>query len=180
MAPAGETAMVSTFTGPAVYTEAEKYQKVDFSAIADNKAKFAKTADNGWLAMVQHYFVAAFVPKEKTAARVLHAQAGRRQRLPGWRDRAGRRNCAGCQGRTAVGLYAGPQEQAALKQVAAGPRPGGRLRLADRRRRTDLLGAGSHPQAGRQLGLGDRRPDHWHQGRVLSAVCRVATSRWPR
>ena len=66
VAPAGETAMVSTFTGPAVFTDAEKYQKIDFSAIADNKAKFAKTADNGWLAMVQHYFVAAWVPKEKT------------------------------------------------------------------------------------------------------------------
>src|SRR5574343_2052067 len=65
-APAGESKMVSTFTGPAVYTEADKYQKVTFEHIADNKAKFTKTADNGWLAMVQHYFVAAWVPKEKT------------------------------------------------------------------------------------------------------------------
>jgi YidC/Oxa1 family membrane protein insertase len=62
------TAMVSTFTGPAVFTETEKYQKVDFSAIADNKAKFAKTADNGWLAMVQHYFVAAGYPRIRPRA----------------------------------------------------------------------------------------------------------------
>jgi YidC/Oxa1 family membrane protein insertase len=56
--PEGETKMVSTFTGAAVYTDADKYQKVDFH-IAENKAKFVKNADNGWLAMVQHYFVSA-------------------------------------------------------------------------------------------------------------------------
>ena len=120
VAPAGETAMVSTFTGPAVFTETEKYQKVDFSAIADNKAKFAKTADNGWLAMVQHYFVAAVVPKDNTPRefymRKLEGsnifQAGV---IVPVADIA-----PGAKGETAVGLYAGPQEQSALKQVASG------------------------------------------------------------
>jgi YidC/Oxa1 family membrane protein insertase len=68
VAPEGESAMVSTFTGPAVFTDAEKYQKIDFADITKEKAKFAKTADNGWLAMVQHYFVAAWVPKRKILA----------------------------------------------------------------------------------------------------------------
>jgi YidC/Oxa1 family membrane protein insertase len=67
IAPQGETAMVSTFTGPAVYTDGDKYQKIAFEDVAKGKAKFTKTADNGWLAMVQHYFVAAFVPKEGAA-----------------------------------------------------------------------------------------------------------------
>ncbi|EXI81761.1 MAG: membrane protein insertase [Candidatus Accumulibacter sp. BA-94] len=53
--------MVSTFTGPAVYTDQEKFQKVDFADIAKGKAKFASKADNGWIAMVQHYFVAAWI-----------------------------------------------------------------------------------------------------------------------
>ena len=66
VAPEGETAMVSTFTGPAVYTEANKYQKIDFGDITKGNTKFTKTADNGWLAMVQHYFVSAWVPAEKT------------------------------------------------------------------------------------------------------------------
>jgi YidC/Oxa1 family membrane protein insertase len=107
-APEGETMMVSTFTGPAVYTDAEKYQKVAFSDIADNKAKFAKTADNGWLAMVQHYFVSAWVPKDKTSASSTCAR-WKAATLPGRRDRAGRRNCTGRQGRNLVSLYAGPQ-----------------------------------------------------------------------
>lgn len=119
-APAGETAMVSTFTGPAVYTEAEKYQKVDFGHIADNKAKFAKTADNGWLAMVQHYFVAAFVPKDKTPREFYM------RKLEGGNVfQAGvivpvAEIAPGAKGESGVSLYAGPQEQAALKQVAPG------------------------------------------------------------
>ncbi|HNC21341.1 membrane protein insertase YidC [Accumulibacter sp.] len=62
-APEGESSMVSTFTGPAVYTDQEKFQKVDFADIAKGKAKFASKADNGWIAMVQHYFVAAWIPE---------------------------------------------------------------------------------------------------------------------
>jgi YidC/Oxa1 family membrane protein insertase len=53
---------VVTFTGPAVYTDAEKFQKVEFADILKGKAKFAQKADNGWVAMVQHYFVAAWLP----------------------------------------------------------------------------------------------------------------------
>ncbi|MFA6314167.1 MAG: membrane protein insertase YidC, partial [Sterolibacterium sp.] len=54
---------VSTFTGPAVFTEQEKYQKIDFADIAKGKAKHALKADNGWIAMVQHYFVSAWLPQ---------------------------------------------------------------------------------------------------------------------
>ena len=68
MAPEGETKMVSTFTGPAVYTEQDKYQKISFDDIGAGKAKFAKTADNGWLAMVQHYFVSAWCRRTRRRA----------------------------------------------------------------------------------------------------------------
>ena len=67
VAPEGENKMVSTFTGPAVYTEQEKYQKIDFSDIEKGKTKFNTKADNGWIAMVQHYVVSAWVPQEKQA-----------------------------------------------------------------------------------------------------------------
>ena len=56
-----ETPFYSTFTGPAVYTEAQKYQKVEFAKIDSNKADFEKTATNGYVAMVQHYFASAWV-----------------------------------------------------------------------------------------------------------------------
>ncbi|UCV19010.1 membrane protein insertase YidC [Ferribacterium limneticum] len=120
VAPAGETAMVSTFTGPAVFTDAEKYQKVDFSAIADNKAKFAKTADNGWLAMVQHYFVAAWVPKEKTQREFYMRKVEGSNVFQTGVIVPVAEIAPGAKGETSVSLYAGPQEQSALKQVAEG------------------------------------------------------------
>ncbi|WP_374522739.1 membrane protein insertase YidC [Hydrogenophaga sp.] len=56
-----DTPFYSTFTGPAIYTEAQKYQKVEFEQIANNKASFEKSTDNGYVAMVQHYFASAWL-----------------------------------------------------------------------------------------------------------------------
>jgi YidC/Oxa1 family membrane protein insertase len=59
--PPGESSFYSTFTGPAVYTDAQKYQKVEFSDIEKNKVEIEKSAENGYVAMVQHYFASAWV-----------------------------------------------------------------------------------------------------------------------
>ena len=120
VSPAGETKMVSTFTGPAVYTEAEKYQKVAFGDVADNKAKFAKTADNGWLAMVQHYFVSAWVPKDKVQREYYMRKLEGSNVVQAGVIIPVSEIAAGAKGEASVKLYAGPQEQAALKEVAPG------------------------------------------------------------
>jgi YidC/Oxa1 family membrane protein insertase len=59
--PEGESSFYFTFTGPAVYTEAKKFQKVDFKEIAKESTSHEKAADNGWVAMVQHYFASAWL-----------------------------------------------------------------------------------------------------------------------
>jgi YidC/Oxa1 family membrane protein insertase len=59
--PPGESKFYSTFTGPAVYTEAKKYQKVNFEDIEKNKVDVEKSATNGYVAMVQHYFASAWL-----------------------------------------------------------------------------------------------------------------------
>ena len=59
--PLGESSFYSTFTGPAIYTDAKKYQKVEFTDIEKNKVDVEKTAENGYVAMVQHYFASAWV-----------------------------------------------------------------------------------------------------------------------
>lgn len=59
--PPGESSFYSTFTGPAVYTDAKKYQKVEFKTIESNKVDVEKQADNGYVAMVQHYFATAWI-----------------------------------------------------------------------------------------------------------------------
>jgi YidC/Oxa1 family membrane protein insertase len=64
-APAGESAFYFTFTGPALYTDANKFTKIAFSDIekrgAGAKPDHATTTDNGWVAMVQHYFASAWL-----------------------------------------------------------------------------------------------------------------------
>ncbi len=59
--PPGESSFYSTFTGPAVYTEAKKYQKIDFKDIEKGKLDFVKESANGYVAMVQHYFASAWI-----------------------------------------------------------------------------------------------------------------------
>ncbi|MGC1174243.1 membrane protein insertase YidC [Polaromonas sp.] len=59
--PPGESSFYSTFTGPALYTEAKKYQKVEFKDIENNKVDVEKHASNGYVAMVQHYFATAWM-----------------------------------------------------------------------------------------------------------------------
>ena len=63
--PPGESSFYSTFTGPAMYTEASKYHKVEFKDIEKGKVDHDKAADNGWVGMVQHYFASAWLVNDK-------------------------------------------------------------------------------------------------------------------
>lgn len=56
----------TSFTGPAVYTEEKHFQKVEFGDIEKRKAEHVKSADNGWVAMVQHYFNSAWLVAGKS------------------------------------------------------------------------------------------------------------------
>jgi len=51
----------NTFTGPAVYTSEEKFHKIAFADITKNKASLPAPSNNGWIAMVQHYFASAWL-----------------------------------------------------------------------------------------------------------------------
>jgi YidC/Oxa1 family membrane protein insertase len=62
--PAGTSHFYRTFTGIAVYSEQEKFQKVTFPDIEKGKAHYIKQADNGWIAVVQHYFATAWIPPQ--------------------------------------------------------------------------------------------------------------------
>jgi len=59
--PAGESSFYSTFTGPAIYTEAKKYQKAEFTDIKKKNVDVEKQATNGYISMVQHYFASAWM-----------------------------------------------------------------------------------------------------------------------
>ena len=79
--PPGESSFYSTFTGPAIYTDAKKYQKVEFSDIEKNKAEIEKTVDqrlrgHGAALLCQ----SAWLLADGVVARVFRAQ-GRQQPL---------------------------------------------------------------------------------------------------
>jgi YidC/Oxa1 family membrane protein insertase len=59
--PASSMMGPSSFTGPAAYTEGKKYHKIEFKDIDNNKAEIDKSASTGYVAMVQHYFVSAWL-----------------------------------------------------------------------------------------------------------------------
>jgi YidC/Oxa1 family membrane protein insertase len=61
----GASTFVPTYTGPAIYTELEKFQKIEFSNIEKNKVSLPHNPDNGWIGMLQHYFVSAWLPSGK-------------------------------------------------------------------------------------------------------------------
>jgi YidC/Oxa1 family membrane protein insertase len=125
--PDGESSMVATFTGPAVYTDQEKFQKVDFADIEKGKANFATKADNGWLAMIQHYFVSAWVP-EPGLPREFYMRRVENSVSPA--VAAGVIVPApvaapGTKATLSVPIYAGPQIQTTLEQLAKPKAEGG-------------------------------------------------------
>ena len=68
--PFGGAFSASTFTGPAVYTGVEKFNKVAFTAMDKNKITIptqVPAGDPAWVAMVQHYFASAWIPGDKFA-----------------------------------------------------------------------------------------------------------------
>jgi YidC/Oxa1 family membrane protein insertase len=119
-APAEDQYMLQTFTGPAVYTDQLKYQKIGWSDIDKNKTSLPSgQLNDGWIAMVQHYFVAALVPP-KSAKREFYAN-----RIDEGFYRAGLMVDLGTvepQGsvRGVAQLYVGPQEQDRLVALAPG------------------------------------------------------------
>ncbi len=64
--PDGESSFYSTFTGPAVFTGEKKYQKVEFKDIEKDKLEFQKQSNDGYIAMVQHYFATAWLLPDGT------------------------------------------------------------------------------------------------------------------
>jgi YidC/Oxa1 family membrane protein insertase len=115
----GDTFMLRTFHGPAVYTEQNKYVKVSFDDIEKGKTSYTPNADNGWIAMVQHYFVVALVApgnvqREFFTRKVSEGLFSAGVILPVPTVAPGQ------SGKVVMHVYAGPQDLKHLEQVAPG------------------------------------------------------------
>jgi YidC/Oxa1 family membrane protein insertase len=115
----GESKWYFTFTGPAVYTDAKKFEKVAFGDIEKNKAGHAANASDGWIAMVQHYFASAWLvadgaPREFRTQKVSNNLYAVQMLLP-LAELA-----PGASTTHEARLFAGPQEEKVLEALAPG------------------------------------------------------------
>ena len=117
--PSGESKFYSTFTGPAVYTEESKFQKLDFEKIEKGKDEHATKADNGWVAIVQHYFVSALVPTDKAQREIFTKKIDTNLYAVGDILPLGT-IAPGATITNDARLYSGPQESAVLEATAPG------------------------------------------------------------
>jgi len=117
--PPGESSFYFTFTGPALYTDAKKFQKLDFKDIEKNKAEHEKSADNGWVAMVQHYFASAWIVGDKQPREFRTAKVGDNLYSIATVVPLGA-VAPGAQVVHQARLFAGPQEEKKLAELAPG------------------------------------------------------------
>jgi YidC/Oxa1 family membrane protein insertase len=117
--PEGESALYYTYTGPVVFTEGEKFKKVDFSSIERGRAEHAKSADNGWIGMIQHYFVTAWVPPAGVA-REFYTRAVDRNLYSVGSIVALPALAPNERAVSEARLYVGPQDQNRLAELAPG------------------------------------------------------------
>jgi len=118
-APRGSSFFLHTYTGPAFYTDAMKFQKVAFNDIQAGKAEFEKTANNGWVGMVQHHFVSAWLPEDGVKREYYTRALGDGLYSSGVILAEGTL-APGQQKTFTVPLYAGPQIQSLLEKTAPG------------------------------------------------------------
>jgi len=109
----------TSFTGPVVYTEARKFQKLDFKDIEKGKADHDKTADNGWVAMVQHYFFSAWLHNDKQAREFYARKVDTNLYAVGELLTVGAVE-PGASATVDSQLYLGPQEEKKIETLAPG------------------------------------------------------------
>jgi len=113
----GGNMFMYTYTGGAVYTQEDKYEKYDFDDLG--AGQLDRDAVDGWVSMIQHYFLAAIVPPR-----------GEQQHFYGKRLNNGRavigaytpaKTVAPASSETFTGkLFLGPKTQAELEELAEG------------------------------------------------------------
>ncbi len=123
--PVGESSFYSTFTGPAIYTEAKKYQKVEFADIKKKKVDIETQSSTGYVAMVQHYFASAWVLPDGVLRNISMDAVDIGARMPDCCYRATliaplEAIAPGKTKSVSATLFAGPQEEHELEAIYPG------------------------------------------------------------
>ena len=114
---AGEDAsmMMPTYRGGAYSTADETYEKYDFEDMVD--ASLNRNTQGGWIGMIQHYFVSAWVPSKDTQNNLYSRIVGNGQAaIIGVKEPVFTINPGEIQSASAI-LFAGPKDQAELNEI---------------------------------------------------------------
>ena len=112
----------TTFTGPAAYTEKEKFNKLEFTEIDKNKITIptqVPAGDPAWVAMVQHYFASAWIPGDKTVRDIYAGKIDNNLYRIGIQTPLGV-VAPGTVFVEKARLFVGPQEESVLETIAPG------------------------------------------------------------
>jgi YidC/Oxa1 family membrane protein insertase len=117
----------AAYTGAVLYNETDKFKKVDFgeldklAADPSRKLPYTKNTDNGWVGMVEHYFVVAWLPSnDMKTPREFYAKKLDNGLYADGVILQGAAIAPGATGEIKVPLYVGPEEQDTLKNLAKG------------------------------------------------------------
>ena len=115
-APDGNTGFgVSPYLGAALTQPDERYTKLSFSDLNDEP--FSKRLPAGWVAILQHYFVSAWIPPQKASHDFFASQLSNGDNVIGYKNQ----NVDIAPGSAATitqTLYVGPKDQVALAELA--------------------------------------------------------------
>lgn len=115
----GGFGQMPSYTGGAIYTEENKYQKIKFKEI--KKENLALKTDNGWVSMMQHYFVTAWLPQSGQSME-FYSSVGGIAALPeyrvGYKTLTAEQVAPGQSGNIGTRVYLGSKEQERLKRIA--------------------------------------------------------------
>lgn len=117
-----DSSFYSTFTGPAIYTDTEKFLKVEFSDIEKGKAKTPGTQIAGqptWVAMIQHYFTTAWIPSTTYQKDLYVEMLEKNQYRVGVKSKLEPIG-VGQEKTESLKLFVGPQEESVLESIAPG------------------------------------------------------------
>ncbi len=116
--PGTSLTTLPTYTGGVVYTPDKKYEKIDFEQM--RKKSLARDADGGWIAMLQHYFVGAWLPAAKDRVQYYTDAQGNDNFAVGYKTLNPVTAAPGEKATLKTQLYIGPKEQHRLEKAAEG------------------------------------------------------------
>ena len=117
--PVGDSQFLPTYTGPAIYTDAQKFQKHAFGDIGKDAKIDAVGSKDGWVAILQHYFLSAYLPQGAGQREFYTKKLSDNLFAAGVIMPMGE-IASNADARLNMPLYVGPIEQETLKKLAPG------------------------------------------------------------